>query len=543
MLYVLLCAPLLAAQQNGSPASPQENFRIAGTAVSASTGQFLGEAQITIVNVHRPGIVQNFTTAADGHFHFEGLQAGKYFLTAQRRGFSQQSYQEHFQFSTAIAVGPGKNSENILFRLRPDASLTGTITDEAGEPVRTGTVMLFRQGNENGNEQVSRANEVTTDDQGHYLFGHLRPGTYFVVVVAQPWYAVPTQVRYRSVKRADGGMSMVPEMPDDNSRSPLDVAYPITYYPGVTDPAQSTPITVKTGERADADVALSAEPAVHLRIATGGSGAPGIGASLSQTVFGQFPVPVPGASFSVQAGETQVSGAAPGNYTLTMNSYGKDSHTWSREVNLSENTTVASSGANAAVISGVVAVDGQPPPSNALVQLVDRTAYSVMSAQVSAKGEFHIDAPAGTHGDYQVYVGNVPRAVVTGLLASGATAGPSTVNLRPGANVQLAISMSSALGQVDGVAEFDGKPQGGAMIVLVPANPDANIALFRRDQSDSDGTFTLFSVVPGKYTLLALADGWDLEWNKASVLKPYMDFGQTLEISPRGKYQVKLKVQ
>jgi hypothetical protein len=132
---------------------------------------------------------------------------------------------------------------------------------------------------------------------------------------------------------------------------------------------------------------------------------------------------------------------------------------------------------------------------------------------------------------------------VTGVLASGGTANKGLVTIRKGTSVQLAITMSTALGQVNGVAELKGKPQAGAMIVLVPDDPERDIELFRRDQSDSDGTFTLPSVVPGKYTLLAIADGWDLEWNKVAVLKPYMNLGEKVEIAPNGKYKVRVSIQ
>jgi protocatechuate 3,4-dioxygenase beta subunit len=38
------------------------------------------------------------------------------------------------------------------------------------------------------------------------------------------------------------------------------------------------------------------------------------------------------------------------------------------------------------------------------------------------------------------------------------------------------------------------------VVVLVPTDPDANSELFRRDQSDSDGNFTLATVIPGEYS-------------------------------------------
>jgi hypothetical protein len=81
------------------------------------------------------------------------------------------------------------------------------------------------------------------------------------------------------------------------------------------------------------------------------------------------------------------------------------------------------------------------------------------------------------------------------------------------------------------------------MIVLATLDLKSNPDLFRRDQSDSDGTFTLNSVVPGRYTLMAIEDGWDLEWADPSVLQKFIAGGQSLQIAPNQKMDVTVKVQ
>ena len=50
------------------------------------------------------------------------------------------------------------------------------------------------------------------------------------------------------------------------------------------------------------------------------------------------------------------------------------------------------------------------------------------------------------------------------------------------------------------------------------------------DQSDSDGTFALGGIVPGNYVLMAIEDGWDLEWREEGVLKPYREQGIKVEV-------------
>ena len=129
------------------------------------------------------------------------------------------------------------------------------------------------------------------------------------------------------------------------------------------------------------------------------------------------------------------------------------------------------------------------------------------------------------------------------ITAAGASVTGRTIEIRAGAEVKLAISAVHGQGAITGAALRQGKPCAGVMIVLVPADPAHNQVLFRRDQSDSDGTFTLPNVVPGAYTVLAIENGWELEWTKPEVLKDYLGGGAALQVQPNGKYEVKVAVQ
>jgi hypothetical protein len=81
------------------------------------------------------------------------------------------------------------------------------------------------------------------------------------------------------------------------------------------------------------------------------------------------------------------------------------------------------------------------------------------------------------------------------------------------------------------------------LVLLVPQDTVNNRVLFRRDQSDSDGTFTLPNVVPGKYTLLAIQNGWDLEWANPTVLSHYLKQGQAVVVDTPRTYDIKVRVQ
>jgi hypothetical protein len=69
------------------------------------------------------------------------------------------------------------------------------------------------------------------------------------------------------------------------------------------------------------------------------------------------------------------------------------------------------------------------------------------------------------------------------------------------------------------------------MIMLVPRQPSAYRALVRRDQSDSDGSFSLRDVPAGQYTVIAILDGWNLDWNDRETMARYLSHGVAVTVS------------
>jgi hypothetical protein len=144
-----------------------------------------------------------------------------------------------------------------------------------------------------------------------------------------------------------------------------------------------------------------------------------------------------------------------------------------------------------------------------------------------APGKYELDLSGGA----DLYLKSLSG---TGVQATGLTI---EIGAEP---VKLTLTAGRGLGHVDGVALRDGKPQGGARVVLIPENRAES--LYRRDQSDSDGTFVLTEVVPGNYVAIALQN-WDLPWEEPEVLKKCLAHGQPLFVAPGGKYNVQVEIQ
>jgi hypothetical protein len=98
--------------------------------------------------------------------------------------------------------------------------------------------------------------------------------------------------------------------------------------------------------------------------------------------------------------------------------------------------------------------------------------------------------------------------------------------------------------RIDGIATKDGKPFAGAMILLVPVDFENNSLLTRRDQSDSDGTFTLGPIVPGKYKVVAIENGWTTSWADPKTIQPYLKNIAEVEVTGAATtMNVKVQVQ
>ncbi len=259
VLCVFGASPLAAPQATAlPPATPNTGFRIAGTVVGKADGHPLGRARITVRDVKDAQKFQFMITSDDGRFEFNRLPSGKYSLEGAKRGFISAAYDQHDQYNTAIVTGAGVDTETLLLRLAPDAVISGKVLDEVGDPVRQAMVMLYIVDHSGGVDQIHQFRAAQTDDQGVYELTPLIPGTYFLSATAKPWYAVHPNSD-RSDSETEGQSASAPT----GDRS-LDVAYPATYYPDVTEAESATPIPVRGGDRVQVDIHLNPVPALRL---------------------------------------------------------------------------------------------------------------------------------------------------------------------------------------------------------------------------------------------------------------------------------------
>ena len=536
---VLLLFAGVANAQSPRTESPT-TFRIAGTVVNSLSGQVVSKVVITIGPAEESDSVKKVVTNQSGQFNFENLKRGKYWLEAQGHGFSAQRFDQNEEFSTAIAVGPNLDSSNLVFRLRPDATILGGVTDEQNEPVRNAQAMLFRTGVQDGMALTRLQASVATDDLGQYRFSHLSPGSYYVAVSARPWYADADR---RTLRRVEISRDRETEPQAEDPQ--FDITYPITFNGGVTDQNAVTPLVLKAGERLNADIALVPVPSVHMRITNSNvDPSKGFGASLSRSLFGAINVPVPLNYDSIKAGTIDISGVPAGQFVLTVQSSSRVSAgTREKQIEVSGNSEIDVSDSSAScLITGTVQFDSGASLSQPAIVRLSNLSSGEISSQTSPKGGFSLTASKLRVQRYEVSVFGVPGAVVKSVSATDARVIGHQIEIA-GSSVHMKIVISKVNARIDGTALLDGKPFAGAMIVLVPQDIEHDSTLIRRDQSDSDGTFSLYNVLPGKYTVVAVRNEWDQPWLSSGVIQPFLKDGEVVDVTAHSRPNIKVNVQ
>jgi hypothetical protein len=289
----------------------------------------------------------------------------------------------------------------------------------------------------------------------------------------------------------------------------------------------------------EANITLHPTPALHIDVDTPRKQDGSIArAELRQTVFGSV-VGTESAGYldSTQAekGTTEFTGVAPGHYELSQGDPPRI-----LEMDASSNIQVDPTlGVPTVSVRGTLHTSAGAPLTdecNVSLESADSSARQNSLQAVCLRGAFNF--PSVPAGQWQVSAeGSGSQLSIASITESNRTRAGDliTVQDRP---LSLVVAITQGATRVTGFARRDGKGIAGVMVVLVPRELTALPALARRDQSDSDGSFSLRDAAPGQYTLVAIEDGWGLDWAQPEVIARYLRGGIAVTVSDRpGKLQ------
>jgi len=226
-------------------------------------------------------------------------------------------------------------------------------------------------------------------------------------------------------------------------------------------------------------------------------------------------------------GVEEYSGIAPGHYELQTGPPRRIldiDATADRQITADAGALAAGFHASLRPTSG-----GELPPQPVLFLTRSDQSYSSETQGIPCLPE-GCNLEALSSGEWKMSVMNgehflpIVSVAINGRIRSGNLI---TANDKP---LDVLLTVADATVRIEGFARKDGKGKAGVMVLLVPQNPAAHSDLYRRDQSDSDGSFVLRDVSPGAYTLIAIENGWDLEWQRPEVLARFLPHGITVSI-------------
>jgi hypothetical protein len=495
-----MIALLVAALLQTAPAT---GYSIAGKLVNSVTGEALGKARVSIASAEKHDLTRAMITGPDGRFQFEGLPAGKYMLSAERLGFVAQSYMErtlYQELATGIAVGEGFSSDNLVFRLIPSSVIAGYITDTRGDPIVGLNVLAMRVAGAGAARHILQTVASRTDDRGYYRIRSLATGRYVLAIYG------------------DGGITTKEADPA--------LAYPITYFPGTSDPFSAQPIVLEAGKevRCDTVVAAMASATLHGEVAAGKPGNSLVTISAIGPYGSRFDM---GRRINISGpGAFTIANLPPGRYTVHWwKSQGIAGH---REMDLVAGDNQVSLGETplASVTAKVQVHGGRAAGAVLVLRKVGSAEGDSKALDADGLAAFASVSP----GLYEVYVTNGQTMAMVSFTSRGAESAGSVLRVPESGSVDLEILADAAATEVRGHVYDGDQPQAGVLAMLVPKTGWENTSTYRFDQSDSDGSFAWQSVPRGEYLLFAFDKGELADYLDAQLVRSLLPKGQPFTV-------------
>ena len=193
--------------------------RLEGQVLNSVTSEPLRKTRLTLrMNVaamttqrgQQPETTSTYTVTSDaaGKFEFANVDPGDYQLTIRRDGFANlvlgAKYTAHK--TDPILLNAGDRKADFLVRLVPYGSISGSVLDEDGDPIRNMAVAAMTWHYTTSGRELQEVRTASSNDLGEYRIYDVPAGKYFI------------KVGQRSVQINSG-----PDSAD---------AYATVYYPG-----------------------------------------------------------------------------------------------------------------------------------------------------------------------------------------------------------------------------------------------------------------------------------------------------------------------
>jgi sarcosine oxidase gamma subunit len=558
---------------------------ITGLVVDASSGRPVGAAIVQItgaplsgrVDPSRPPGQPRILTGSDGRFVFRDLPAGSFTIAVTKAGYSEGASGRRVIGGTSqpVVLTAAQRTAETSIRMWKNAAITGTIVDEAGEPVVGLQVRALRRTVTGGRRRFAPAGTTaTTDDRGAYRLSGLAPAEYLVTtshpalsanmsafadvrtgrggsgaelaaVIGPPGTANAIQVGNAQVMLGRGGAIPPPPV---GGRMQI---YPPIFYPSALAPAQAMTIALTSGEeRIGVDLQLQPVPTVRVAGTLMAPSGPAGLVALRLVPAGVEDIPAEAlapASVTDGAGSFTFAAVPPGPYTLKASNMlatpgptrGGDLYWLAMPIAVSGDD-----------VDGVVAVmrpslrisarlefegaspkpgaqsqrPGQFTPAPFTLEPDDLGPFpNAMGGMALQSGEQVFTLGGYAAGKYRVRVSGSP----TGWMFKSAMLNGVDVSDTPFEFTRdipdLVLTFTDRWSGIGGTVQ--GAGAGGAMVLAFTTNPQAweNTGTVPRrlksTRANAKGEFGISSVPPGEYYVIAVPEEQAADWRDPKALE------------------------
>jgi hypothetical protein len=353
VLRVLTVAMVLMVRGAASAAqgpAPARDGVITGQVVDAASGKPVSAAIVQISGQPFGGRIgpgsgapPRILTGGDGRFVFRELPSGSFTIAATKGGYADGASGRRVLGggSQPVVLTAAQRTAETSIRMWKHAAMTGTVLDEAGEPVVSLQVVAVRRTFIAGRRRLVPIGgpQASTDDRGEYRLSGLPPGEY-LVATSPPSASVNTSgfADPRAGRGAAPGAGFSPgtangiqvggaqllvgrggAIPPPPVGGRIQI-YPMVFHPSAFAPAQAIAIALGAGEER-VGVDLQLQPVATVRVSgtlLGGAGPAGM-VSLRlipagvEDIAGEAVAPT---SVSDASGAFTFAAVLPGQYTL-----------------------------------------------------------------------------------------------------------------------------------------------------------------------------------------------------------------------------------
>src|SRR3984893_15282885 len=525
----LVMAAALCATWVGGVALADETYSLCGKVVNSEDGTPIRGALVQLSGPTKASVL----SGNDGGFVFSKLAAGEFVVTARKQGYFATELGEPLG-AVVERVRVDTGARELSLPLIPEGVIHGKIVDEQGEPIEGLDVQARPRFGRNSEMNRSADRTATTNEAGEYRIAGLTAGAYYLLETAKSGRG--NEAMLTAVRRMKSGV-------------------PINYYPGVLEAAQAAPIRVHPGSSQQIDWRIAHQPLYQVsgRVQTKGETRNllvGLLSSYSDQNFtlalagpdGSFVFPrvAPG-EYAVAAIETANEELAKAQMAVKMITVKASVQDLVLQVFPGTRIPVRFREEYTHKSSPEPSVDSAPASVELLrVDLPYEVATKFTEQQSewnAQKKELQVLLEPGA---FRIMIQTSSKIYAASALNGHTDLLKEVLVVAPGSEAQpIELVLRDDPATLSGTVRNDGKATAGR-VVLLPENAPRQAAII---STDAGGRFSFQELAPGRYFLLALRNGTEIDLQDEGTMRRIQGQGEAVELQPDGRASVELELE